>query len=306
MTDRWADKAGFEEIPLDLSVVTTVEQGLADAGERYKRFAQIFWEALGEPEHAVLFDMSMPLLSFSNRAASLHAGIVSAVKERNPHAAFTLLRAYLELMVLVRYVDIHPDYIEELKRPKSETKRKQMWELFEDAATEMRGVRRAYEVLSEVAHFGSTALWHPFTVTDKEERLMTYGAGPHWKHDDEPRVVLAMLQEADEAVFVVLDRFLAHHVTPSVERYGLHGAWAHAAQVMADVLGGSSLGPDVERGLVTLPVEAVEEAVEKGLAIWCEEHQAVEVADGVKPSDFEAWAAERAASFREGPHQTDT
>jgi hypothetical protein len=289
-------RPGFEEIPLDLSVVPTVEQGLVDAAERHKRFARVFWNALGEPEHAVLFELSMPLLSFTNRAASLHAGIVSSVKEHNPHAAFTLLRAYLELVVLVRYVDLHPDYIEALKRPMAELPkhtRKRWADLFEDAATETRGVRRTYEVLSEMAHFGSTALWHPFTVTDQEERLMTFGVGPHWKNADDPRIVLAMLKEADEAVFVVLDRFLAHHVTPSVERYAAHGAWAHAAQLMADTLGGSSVGPDVERGLVTLPVEVIEEAVERGLATWCEEHQAVEVADGVKPSDFEAWVQER-------------
>jgi hypothetical protein len=305
MTDPTHNKPGFEEIALDISVVPTVEQGLDDAAERYQGFAQVLRDALGDPEHAVLFEMSMPLLSFTNRAASLHAGIVSAVKEHNPHAAFTLLRAYLELVVLVRYVDLHPDYMEALRRPMAELPkhtRKRWDELFEDAATEMRGVRRAYEVLSEMAHFGSTALWHPFTITDAEERLMTFGTGPHWKHAGDPRIVLAMLREADEAMFVVLDRFLTNHVTPSLERFATHGAWAHAARAMAEVLGGSSPGPDEERGLVTLPAEVIGDALERGLVTWCDEHQAPEVADGVKASDFEAWVEERLAR---GSGQTD-
>ena len=232
---------GFEDIPLDLSVVPSVEQGLADAAERYERFRQIARQAFGEPPHAVLFRHHLPLMSFINRAASLHAGVVSAVNQQNPHAAFTLLRAYLELVVLVRYVDLHPEYLDQLERPKPEGKRKPMHELFEDAATEMSGVRHAYAVLSEMAHFGSTALWHPFTVTSLKERRMTFGTGPHWKHADDPRTVLAMLREADEVTFVVLDRFASHHVTPSVES---HAAWRHAARVLTAEFGGSPFEED--------------------------------------------------------------
>jgi hypothetical protein len=290
MTDL-PEKPGFEEIPIDLSVVPSVEEGIADAAERYKRFAEVFRAAMGDEPHAVLFVQHLPLVSFINRAASLHAGVVSAVKAQNPHAAFTLLRAYLELVVLVRYVDLHPEYLEELKRPKPEGKRKYMSELFEDAATEMVGVRHVYSVLSEMAHFGSTALWHPFTITDPEERTLRFGTGPHWKREDDPRTVLAMLQEADENFFVVLDRFASHHVTPSVES---HAAWAHAAQVVADTFGGTLPGTGAdEMALATLPVEVIAEALERGLLTECEEHQAIEVAEGVTPADFEAWAADR-------------
>lgn len=285
------EKPGFEEIPIDVTAIPSVEEGLADAAQRYKRFAQVFRAMLGEASHAVLFMQHLPLMSFINRAASLHAGVVSAVKSQNPHAAFTLLRAYLELVVLVRYVDRHPEYLEELKRPKPEGKRKHMSELFEDAATEMAGVRHVYSVLSEMAHFGATALWHPFTITDPEERILTFGTGAHWKHEDDPLTVLAMLREADDTFIVVLDRFAAHHVTPSVEKLA---AWAHAAQVVADAFDGTPLEQDGEEmGLAVLPAEVIAEALERGLVTECEEHQAIEVAEGVTPADFEAWAGQR-------------
>jgi hypothetical protein len=53
---------------------------------------------------------------------------------------------------------------------------------------------------------------------------------------------------------------------------------------------------------VTLPAEVIGDALERGLVTWCDEHQAPEVADGVKASDFEAWVEERLAR---GSGQTD-
>lgn len=286
-------KAGFEVIDLDPSRVLSVEQGLADAAERYKGFAELAREAMTATDEMLLFESHLPLLSFINRAVSLHAGITSAVKEKNPHAAFTLLRAYLELVVLVRYVDLHPDYLEALKRPIGELPkgtRKQMWELFEDAATEMRGVRHTYDTLSEMAHFGSTALWHPFTVGDAEDRRLTYGTAPHWKKPGDAQIVLGMLLEADESVMVVLERYRDHHVTPVVVR---HVANERAGRTVAKLLGGEALEP-TEDNLTpgfTLPAVAAQAALAAGVAIMCEEHGAIEPAPGVTSEQFEAWAA---------------
>jgi hypothetical protein len=110
-------KRGFEEIPLDLSLVPTVEDGLRDASERYKEFAKVAEESLGSGEDKILLMAHIPFMSFINRAASLHAGVVSAIREHNPHAAFTLLRAYLELVALVFYVDANPEYLAALEKP---------------------------------------------------------------------------------------------------------------------------------------------------------------------------------------------
>lgn len=215
-------KPGFEEIPLDLSRVPSVTEGLADAAARDRAFADLARESLGE---GTLFLSHLPLMSFINRAISLHRGIVAAVKAENPHAAFTLLRAYLELTVLVYYLDSDYEYLNALTQPMSElprNTRKSFRDLFEFAAPDMPGVRTVYAVLNEMAHFGSTALWHPFSLDEADPAAGTLGTlafstGPHWKKPDDARIALAMLREADEVTLAVLRLFAAHHVMPSVE-----------------------------------------------------------------------------------------
>ena len=113
-------RPGTEKLELDLSKVPTVEQGLADAAERDRGFIGLSKAAFGEGPDRPLFEEHLAFFSFINRATSLHRGIVSAVRDANPHVAFTLLRAYLELVVLVYYLDSNPEYIEALKRPMKE------------------------------------------------------------------------------------------------------------------------------------------------------------------------------------------
>jgi hypothetical protein len=296
MTESGDPRPGFEVMDVDLDRVPTVEQGLADATDRYRAFAALAGESISATQDKILFLDHLPLLSFINRAASLHAGVVSAVKESNPHAAFTLLRAYLELVVLVRWVDLHPEYIEALKRPMSElpkNTRKRWDELFADAATEMPGVRAVYATLSEMAHFGSTALWHPFTVgDDEEERRLSYGTGPHWKGEDDARIVLAMLIEADEAVMVVLRRFWSHHLAPVVDAYVAREADAGR---IVKALGGTRVEASAENlgPAMTVPGEVARDALADGVVVWCDEHQAIELAEGVTPETVETWAAGR-------------
>lgn len=217
-------KPGFEEIPLDLSKVPTVAKGLDDAATRYQGFTRLASSSLGTSADKVLLMSHLPLMSFINRAVSLHAGIVAAVEAANPHAAFTLLRAYLELVALTYYVNDHPDYLAALERPVAELPkhtRETFAELFDYAAPEMPGIRKVYEILSEMAHFGSTALWHPFTFTDTEAEgspgRLSISTAPHWRNSDtDPRTALAMLQEADEATHYILGEFARLHILPHV------------------------------------------------------------------------------------------
>jgi hypothetical protein len=219
-------RPGFEEIPLDLSRIPNVEDGLGQAAERYRRFGELAHWSLGPSNSKLLLVSHVPLMSLINRASSLHAGVVSAVREQNPHAAFTLLRAYLELVALVFYVDAHPQYLAALERPMAElpkNTRKSFADLFEFAATELIGIRTVYALLNEMAHFGSTALWHPFSLDEKEPvpgtlGRLSFSTGPHWKNPDDARTALAMLAESDEASLEVLHRYATHHVMPGVAR----------------------------------------------------------------------------------------
>lgn len=287
-TKRSGPEPGFEEIPLDLSKVPSLEQGLADAARRYRVFMEIAGESLRPIKGAAIFREHLALVSFINRASSLHMAIVSAVEGANPHAAFTLLRAYLELVVLVRYLDLHPGYLDDLEKPRPAGKRRTFKELFEDAASEMVGVRYVYATLSEMAHFGSTALWHPFTITDAAERTLSFSTAPHWKHPDDGRIALAMLAESDEAMTEVLHRYSAHHVLPKVEQH-------RSAERIRAAFEAAGATPG-EEGIGFLSPELGREALAAGLVEWCEEHEAMEVADGVTPERVERWVQEREGS----------
>lgn len=280
----------MEEIPLDLSKIPTIEQGLADAAKRYQGLTQLAVATFGEGPDQPLFDVHLGFVSLINRASSLHKGIVSAVRDENPHAAFTLLRAYLELVVLVYYLDAHPEYIEALKKPISELPprtRKRFSELFEFAGRELAGVRKTYAVLNEMAHFGSTALWLPFVVESDAEHKMGFSTGPRWRKREDARTVLAMLADSDAAMAETLRRYSAHHVMPLVTRFQTR------TRIMRALVGAGGEIVDEDTGQFTLAAGLVAEGLAAGLFIQCDEHQAPEIADGVDAETIEKWLATR-------------
>jgi hypothetical protein len=161
--------------------------------------------------------------------------------------------------------------------------------MFEDAADEFSGVLRVYDELNEIAHFGATAFWHPFEVKGDEDRTLSFSTAPHWKRPDDPKIVLAMLEEADEATLAMLERFRTNHLDPEVEKIL---TWQKVASDVAAAFGGTP--GDLDEGhWVTLPNYVMRDAINRGLAIYCEEHQAVEKASDVTPEQFAAWIAER-------------
>lgn len=213
---------GEAELPLDMSAVSTVEDGLAVA-ERYERaFHDLARDALGPPEidDRPFLENHLALYGFLNRAVSLHRGIIDCIRAENPHAVFTLMRAYLELLVLVHYVNRHPEYVEALQRPPAElppgVRRRSSQALFAVAAREMPGVRRVYRSLNEMAHYGSDAFWTPFHLVDAEEGHIRFGTPPHWHIDKDARTAVAMLLENDAAVLKELVVFTQQHIVPGV------------------------------------------------------------------------------------------
>jgi hypothetical protein len=213
---------GDAEIPLDLTRVPTVAAGLREAAAYDRSFSRLVKEALGPPGDGekVLVTWHLPLIAFINRAVSLHRAIVSGIKQENPHAVFTLMRAYLELVVLVEYVVDHPDYIDVLQHSPEDLPpgkgRKSYESLVRASGRKKPGVRRVYRALSEMAHFGSTAMWHPFDIVDREEGRIRFGTPPHWQKPDDAMVAVTMLLENDEAMLSVLVRFTQAYIVPAV------------------------------------------------------------------------------------------
>lgn len=190
-------RPGEDEIPLDLSAVPTVEAGLAQAKGYDRAFTRLAKGSLGPPGDGErpMFGSHLYLFGFINRAVSLHGAIVDGIRSENPHAVFTLMRAYLELVVLVHYVNRHPGYLAALEQPAADLvgiSRKSPQALLNAASRDMPGVRHVYRALSEMAHFGSTALWTPFAVTDEAPGegylgVFRFGTPPHWHRPNDDR-----------------------------------------------------------------------------------------------------------------------
>jgi hypothetical protein len=284
-------KPGFEEIELDLGRVPTVAEGYERAKDDLGDILDLTRHHMGGGE-VPLFRESLAFMSFVNRAQSLHQGIVGAVETHNSHVAFTLLRAYLELVVLVYYLRDFPDYLDALERPMSElpkNTRKRFAELFDHAGKDMKGVARVYEVLNEMAHFGSTALWAPFTITDEKERNLSYGTPPHWKDPEHARVALAMLQEADENFTAVLDRYADRQLTPKVTAY-------QGRERIKVALASVGLVPDPNPdALGTVSEDLGKRTQADEILYWCDEHQAWELTESATPERVEEWARSLAA-----------
>ena len=100
----------------------------------------------------------MFLLSASNRAFALHEAVVREADHDNPHAAFTLLRAMLDLVLVLLEVRRNPGYasvVMDVTGP-NRTARGPLksQKLLARARQELPNLKGVWDDLSEVAHFG--------------------------------------------------------------------------------------------------------------------------------------------------------
>lgn len=214
---------GNEQIPLDLSAIPTKEAGLALAVERDRALSAVAKTSLDRGGAKVMLVSHLPFLGVLNRAVSLHRGIVSAIEQSNPHVAFTLIRSYLELVALTYTIGKDPSYLERLEKTQDELpdgkRPRPVRQLIATAAKDMPGIGHIYYSLSQqMAHFGSTAMFQAFAVTD-EERHLTYTTYPRWKDPDDARIALAMLLENDDTMIYLLTEWDRGLIAPVMERH---------------------------------------------------------------------------------------
>lgn len=128
------------------------------------------------------------------RAQSLHEAALDAINSDNPHAAFTLLRAYIEQCAAALYLTDHPDKAERL------------WNDLEghgvpigritnyaDRSGRFRYFRRVYDQLSKYAHPSSISHFAGMRIA--EGNHFTFQTAPRFKRDDEKLVAYAWLIE---------------------------------------------------------------------------------------------------------------
>ncbi|QWF22239.1 hypothetical protein KM427_00350 [Nocardioides sp. LMS-CY] len=140
------------------------------------------------------------------RAQSLHEAALSAINSNNPHAALTLLRAYIEQCAAALYLTDHPDRAERL------------WNDLDghgvpigritshaDRSGRLGQFRRVYDQLSKYAHPSSISHFAGMRVG--EGRELTFQTAARFKRDEEKLVAYAWLIEFAYTAHVFLFEF---------------------------------------------------------------------------------------------------
>jgi hypothetical protein len=140
------------------------------------------------------------------RAQSLHEAALTAINSDNPHAAFTLLRAYIEQCAAALYLTDHPDKAERL------------WNDLDghgvpigritshaDRSGRFGQFRRVYDQLSKYAHPSSISHFAGMRVG--EDRQLTFKTAPRFKRDEEKLVAYAWLIEFAHIAHVFMFEF---------------------------------------------------------------------------------------------------
>lgn len=128
------------------------------------------------------------------RTQALHEAALSAIDSNNPHAAFTLLRAYIEQCAAALYILDHPEKSEPLwnYRDGRGVKIGRITS-YADRSGRFEGFRRLYDQLSKYAHPSSVS--HFANMRAGNDGEFTFQTAPRFKRDEEKLVAYAWLIE---------------------------------------------------------------------------------------------------------------
>jgi hypothetical protein len=156
------------------------------------------------------------------RAQSLHEAALAAINTDNPHAAFTLLRAYSEQCAAVLYLTDHPD------------KARRLWDDSEGHGVpigritshaqnsgRLQSFREVYDLLSKYAHPSSIS--HFASMRTGDERNFTWQSAPRFKRDAEKLIAYAWCIEFAYVIHVLLFEFAEARGLGRVLRTGTDG-----------------------------------------------------------------------------------
>lgn len=203
MTKQPKQKSSSDPAPLNFKDYPDVEKLLKLSKDSAQSFKELYQRILQEdnPEmeftHAHMFAMSALA-----RAANLARGITQAVNEKNPDAAFGMLRMGFETIALVIYVAEKPDYIDvvtglaELHGDRRRTHSFQkMWP---KVGKYLPGLPSAYAQLSDYVHFNQSGVWSSWSLQDSG--TVNTHLGPGWKSDSQRHLAAIWLYEFVESI----------------------------------------------------------------------------------------------------------
>jgi hypothetical protein len=140
---------------------------------------------------------------FVARAQALHESATQMIHGENPHAAFTLLRAYAENAAAVLYAKDHPELVDHFWDTKGYGIK--IGRITEHARTRFAGFKDIYDQLSKFAHPQAQGLLASSSVT--HDRTVTWGSAPHFKSADDQLVAYAWVVELAEGTRHLLYEF---------------------------------------------------------------------------------------------------
>jgi len=153
----------------------------------------------------------MFVMSAVVRARGLYEAIAREVEHDNPHAVFPLLRQFAETVAMAFYVADNPGYVDvltkrERDKPAGSPRRRSIQALVahleKHYATQFGQV---YAELSEIAHFGTVALWTAHRV-ESDDGATSWASVPRWRDESQLYVACAQLLELREAMSDALGR----------------------------------------------------------------------------------------------------
>ena len=212
------DVVNDEPVMLDLTRFESQDDAISQISDGR---ALGFDDVIAEPLKAVLAKSNamtyllMFAMSAISRARALHEAIRREIEQHNPQAVFVLMRAFAETLLVMAYVADHPQYVMALiEHPGNAApngpKRKSIQALINHMDNNYaEQFKLVYAELSEMTHYGSSAIWNPYTAVDGEEAYnVTWASPPRWKDERQMYVACAQLLELSSAMDTALLRLV--------------------------------------------------------------------------------------------------
>jgi hypothetical protein len=194
-------------------VAAWIEQlGIHDADSGYEA-AWSARERIFEPARRVIAsaDSVTSLLlvfqGFVARGQGLHEAAVAAAKAENPHAAFTLLRAYAENAAGLLYAKDEPAEVVRFWDPDGHAI--PIGRITNHADSRFGGFRAIYGQLSQFAHPQALGILASTVITD--DGALRWVSAPRFKNPDEQLLAYAWVVELAEATRHLLYEFAQRH-----------------------------------------------------------------------------------------------
>lgn len=161
--------------------VRDAESGSAAARAARDRILEPARRVLGSTDDLTL--LTVVFQGFVARAQCLHEGSVQMIEAGNPHASFTLLRAYAENAAAILYAKDHPNVVSHWWDPDGHGVK--IGKITNHAATRFDGFKGIYDQLSKFAHPQAKGILASTSITDEAVGKMEWSSAPHFKrpHD---------------------------------------------------------------------------------------------------------------------------